>query len=72
MEGFFGAPKTGGAGQKKGVKDAYAFKRLKERHKERAVDLSQLEGKILTADIDLRPYLNVATRWSEYLTRKEQ
>jgi CRISPR-associated protein Csm1 len=46
----------------------YAFKRLKERHKRRANGLTELEENIMLNN-ELRPYLDVATRWAEYLTR---
>jgi CRISPR/Cas system-associated protein Cas10 (large subunit of type III CRISPR-Cas system) len=49
----------------------YGFKRLKERHIKKQQDLTNLEGKVIT-DHELNPYLNVITRWAEYLTRKNR
>lgn len=48
----------------------YAFKRLKERYEEKAVELDELE-KMVVIEKDLKPYLNIAVRWAELLTRKE-
>jgi len=50
----------------------YAFKRLMEGYRERDVQLAELNEllKSSVADFDLMPYLDVATRWADYLTRK--
>jgi len=46
----------------------YAFKRLKERHKNFISELTDLEDAIIK-DYQLKPNLDVALRWAEYLTR---
>jgi len=46
----------------------YAFKRLRERYRSNEQEINDLEINIMT-DHKLKPYLDVATRWAEYLTR---
>jgi len=48
----------------------YAFKRLKERHHEFSQELTKLENDIIK-DFKLKPYLDIAIRWAEFLTRKK-
>lgn len=47
----------------------YGLKRFKERYKGTAEELTDLEERIIT-DYNLSPYLDVAVRWAEYVTRK--
>ena len=51
----------------------YAFKKLMRGYKEedkQLIELNELLEKTIT-DFNLMPYLDVATRWADYLTRKE-
>ncbi len=51
----------------------YAFKKLMKGFKENDPQVSELEDLLKKSIIDfnLMPYLDVATRWADYLTRKE-
>ncbi|MCX7858028.1 MAG: type III-A CRISPR-associated protein Cas10/Csm1 [Deltaproteobacteria bacterium] len=51
----------------------YAFKKLMRGYKEGDAQLENLNEllKNVTTDYELMPYLDVATRWADYLTRKE-
>ena len=51
----------------------YAFKKLMKGYKEedeQLIELNEILKKTIT-DFNLMPYLDVATRWADYLTRKE-
>ena len=48
----------------------YAFKRFSERHRNAAGKLKELEKQVII-NHNLKPFLNVAVRWAEFLTRKE-
>jgi len=48
----------------------YAFRRLKERYRGQIEEIDKLE-KIIVTEWDLIPYLDISTRWADYLTRKE-
>ncbi len=47
----------------------YAFKRLKERHKDFADRINNLE-RVVMVDKELKPYLDISVRWAELLTRE--
>ena len=51
----------------------YAFKKLMEGYKDRDTQLAELNEllKRSITDFDLMPYLDIAVRWADYLTRKE-
>jgi CRISPR-associated protein Csm1 len=51
----------------------YAFKKLMRGYKEKEaqlIELNELFKRVVT-DINLMPYLDIAVRWADYLTRKE-
>lgn len=51
----------------------YAMKRLKERHRNYAADIDALEKRVMTQDrLETKQFLEVAVRWSDLLTRKEE
>ena len=50
----------------------YAFKRLKERNNKLAVEIANLENTVLLNKRTVRPNLDVAIRWAEFLTREKK